>query len=243
MPFLNVTTFPVLASNLNLTLEPELDASSLKKSVILNVSGHKIGVIGYLTPDTKSIAESGEVIFLDEVESIKKEVSRLQKMGVNILIALGHSGFAMDKKIAKEVEGIDLVIGGHTNTFLYSKAQPDLETPEGYYPTEVKQESGRTVYVVQAYAYTKYLGNLTVDFDAHGEVVGIAGDPILVNGKIEQAKDILMELDKWRPAIKALQDQKVGSAKVLLDGDSKNCRRKECNFGNLVVDAMVEYVS
>jgi len=56
------------------------------------------------------------------VPAIKREVERLRSNGVNILIALGHSGHSVDKKIAKEVDGIDLVIGGHTNTFLYTGA-------------------------------------------------------------------------------------------------------------------------
>ncbi|XP_063984587.1 protein 5NUC-like [Diachasmimorpha longicaudata] len=240
VPFLNATEFPVLTANLDLSQEPELAASRLQNSVILNVTGHKIGVIGYLTPDTKAISQTGNVKFLDEIPAIRKEVQRLQEQGVKILIALGHSGFAMDKRIAAEVEGIDLVIGGHTNTFLYTGSKPDLEAPEGLYPTEVVQKSGRKVYVVQAYAYTKYLGNLTVDFDAQGEIGKIVGDPVLVDARIEQAKDILEELDQWRPAIQALQNKSVGSAKVLLDGNSKNCRWKECNFGNLITDAMIE---
>ncbi|XP_015125991.1 protein 5NUC [Diachasma alloeum] len=239
--FLNATTFPVLAANLDLSLEPQLASSRLQKSVVLNSYGHKIGVIGYLTPETKSISQTGQVNFLDEIASIKKEVHRLQEQGVKILIALGHSGFSMDKRIAAEVDGIDLVIGGHTNTFLYTGTEPDLEISEGLYPTEILQKSGRKVYVVQAYAFTKYLGNLTLDFDSRGEVIKIVGHPVLVDGKIEQAKDILEELEQWRPAIQALQNQTVGYTKVFLDGDAKNCRRKECNLGNLIVDAMVEY--
>lgn len=60
------------------------------------------------------------VKILPEIPSIKAEVKRLKKEGINIIIALGHSGFEMDKQIANEVEDIDLVIGGHTNTFLYT---------------------------------------------------------------------------------------------------------------------------
>lgn len=41
-------------------------------------------------------------------------------MGVNKIIALGHSGFTVDKDIARKVRGVDVVVGGHTNTFLYT---------------------------------------------------------------------------------------------------------------------------
>lgn len=58
-----------------------------------------------------------------------------------------------------------------------------------------------------------------------------------------QAKDILDELEKWRPAVNEVAKKIVGSTKVHLDGDGKNCRRKECNLGNLISDAMIDYVS
>ena len=52
--------------------------------------------------------------------AIQREVDRLQAIKVNKIIALGHAGFKTDKKIAAEVKGLDLVIGGHTNTFLHT---------------------------------------------------------------------------------------------------------------------------
>lgn len=44
----------------------------------------------------------------------------MKAQGVNILIALGHAGYSADKKIANEVKELDLVVGGHTNTFLWN---------------------------------------------------------------------------------------------------------------------------
>lgn len=51
---------------------------------------------------------------------MQKEVSKVLTLGVNKVIALGHSGFATDKLIAQKVRGVDVVVGGHTNTFLYT---------------------------------------------------------------------------------------------------------------------------
>lgn len=47
-------------------------------------------------------------------------MNKLTAMGVNKIIALGHSGFTVDQNIAQKVRGVDVVIGGHTNTFLYT---------------------------------------------------------------------------------------------------------------------------
>ncbi len=60
------------------------------------------------------------VKFLPEVESVKSAVKELKKQNINKIIAVGHAGIDMDKKIAKEVDGVDIVVGGHTNTFLYT---------------------------------------------------------------------------------------------------------------------------
>ena len=58
--------------------------------------------------------------FLPEVESVKTAVQKLKQQGVNKIIALGHAGINIDKKVAEEVDGVDIVVGGHTNTFLYT---------------------------------------------------------------------------------------------------------------------------
>lgn len=241
IPFIQNASYPIVTANLDLSEQPDLAATKLKNSTILMVNGKKIGVIGYLTPETKILSSSEKVIFKDEVESIREEVKKLKEQGVDILIALGHSGFETDKKIAREVEDIDLVIGGHTNTFLYRGKPPDVEVPEGFYPTEVMQKSGRKVYVVQAYAYTKYLGNISVSFDIKGEVTHIEGNPILVDSSVGQAEDVVRLINEKRGPIDALQQQVIGKTRVLLDGDSKNCRRQECNMGNLICDALLDY--
>ncbi|KAH3713984.1 hypothetical protein DPMN_073787 [Dreissena polymorpha] len=57
--------------------------------------------------------------FNDEIASIRYEVTVLQAAGVNKIIALGHAGHTMDKEIAN-IDGIDVVVGGHTDTFLYT---------------------------------------------------------------------------------------------------------------------------
>lgn len=114
---------------------------------------------------------------------------------MKIIIALGHSGYEADQNIAKEVPLVDLVIGGHTNTFLWNGLKPDIEEPEGDYPTIVEQTSGKKVPVVQAYAYTKYIGHLNIVFDENGEAIEFHGQPLLLDKSIPQDQDVLDILD------------------------------------------------
>ena len=60
------------------------------------------------------------VKFLPEVDSVRRAVNELNERDINKIIAVGHAGIDVDKKIAKEVDGVDIVVGGHTNTFLYT---------------------------------------------------------------------------------------------------------------------------
>ena len=49
---------------------------------------------------------------------LRNEVRKLQAKGVKIIIGLSHLGFSLDLKVAEEVEGIDVIVGGHGGTFL-----------------------------------------------------------------------------------------------------------------------------
>ncbi|KAH8373050.1 hypothetical protein KR009_011034, partial [Drosophila setifemur] len=240
IPFLDEVNFPVLACNLDLSKVPQLKATKhLHNSAILETNGTKIGVIGYLTPDTKKLTLQTDVEFFEEVVSINAEAEKLKAEGINIIIALGHSGYAKDLEIAKNCPEVDLVIGGHTNTFLYTGSQPDAEHIDGPYPTVVKQKSGKAVPVVQAYAYTKYLGKLHVQFDAEGNLILWDGAPILLNASVAQEQDLLDLLEVYRPNVTQLEKAVVGHTKVYLEGRKQICRAEECNLGNLVADAMV----
>ena len=53
VPFINNASFPILASNLDLSKEKALDIPNLKKSFVFELDGVKVAVIGYVTPDTK----------------------------------------------------------------------------------------------------------------------------------------------------------------------------------------------
>lgn len=237
-PFIENLNCPVLAANLNLAKEPTLAAEkNLTKSIIFDINGTRIGVIGYLTPETKILAISNNVEYIDEVIAIRQEAVRLYNTGVKILIALGHSGFTTDLRIAEEVDYIDLVIGGHTNTFLLNGTSPDVEKPEGPYPTLVKQSSGRLVGAVQAYAYTKYLGKLHLTFNSDGEIVNYDGNPVLLDKSIPQDAEVLDIVNKYRGEVMKISEVVLGTTSIKIDG--MTCRLKECNMGNLITDAMV----
>ena len=102
-------------------------------------------------------------------------------MGVEIIIALSHSGYKVEKQMAREVDDLDLVVGGHSHTFLFSGKPPSNDKPVGPYPTLEKQRNGRIVPVVQAFYCSKYLGFFKMKFNSDGELETWTGEPILLD--------------------------------------------------------------
>ncbi|MFN3317028.1 MAG: CapA family protein, partial [Raineya sp.] len=93
--------------------------------------GVKIGVFG-LGIELKGLVldkHFGAVKYIDPVGIAKEMVQTLKAQKCDLIICLSHLGYKYenepkisDVKLAQQVEGIDLIIGGHTHTF--------LDTPE-----------------------------------------------------------------------------------------------------------------
>ncbi|XP_072534748.1 5'-nucleotidase [Salminus brasiliensis] len=242
-PFLEKVNCTVLSANIkpDSTLAPTISGhySAYK---IFNVNSEKVGVVGYTSKETPALSLPGpHLSFEDEVTALQREVHKLTTLGVNKIIALGHSGFAVDKEIAKKVPGVDVVIGGHTNTFLYTGTPPSTEVPAGLYPFMVQSEDGRQVPVVQAYAFGKYLGYLKVTFDSAGNVKNATGNPILLDSSVTEDPAIKADVESWKVSLANYSSQYVGRTLVYLNGTFEECRFRECNLGNLICDAMVHH--
>jgi len=243
-PFLTNISFPVVSSNIDASEVPVIDGL-FAPSVILDVNGHKVGIIGYTTTETPDIVNPEGVkglVFEDEIGRIKEEVQPLRDKGAKTIIALGHAGFSKDKEIAREATGVDLVIGGHTNTFLYNGEPPSTEVPVGPYPfVETQTGSGKQVPVVQAYTAGKYLGFLNLTINDEGQITGWNGNPILLDERIPEDPEVLAEVQELAEPLFNLTQTVVGNSKVLLEGLKEVCRGYECNMGNMISDAMVNF--
>ncbi|XP_077145899.1 5'-nucleotidase [Ranitomeya variabilis] len=240
-PFLMNVKFPVLSANIKADSNIASNISGyIQPYKILDVGGEKIAIVGYTTKETPVLSDPGpNLIFEDEIDVLQIEVSKVLTLGVNKVIALGHSGFETDKLIAQKVRGVDVVVGAHSHTFLYTGTPPSNDVPVEKYPFMVNSDDGRTVPVVQAYAFGKYLGYLNVTFDAQGNVLHSSGNPILLNSSIPEDPALLLEVNKWKEQLNNFSAQEIGRTLVFLNGSSVECRWRECNLGNLICDAMI----
>lgn len=91
--------------------------------------------------------------------------------------------------------------------------------------------------IVQAAAYAKYVGNITLFFDDDGNVVSYEGAPIYMSRDVPQDKDVLEKIKPWKEVVDEKGNVIVGSTKVNLE--KWPCDSGECNLGNFFADAMV----
>ncbi|WP_281825426.1 bifunctional metallophosphatase/5'-nucleotidase [Jannaschia rubra] len=230
--FIDAIEFPILMSNADISAEPLL-ADKLKKSTVIERNGEKIGLIGLTTEDTDELASPGpNVIFTDSVEAVQAEVDRLTAEGVNKIIVLSHSGYAVDQRVAEGTTGVDVIVGGHTNTLL-----GDMEDAEGPYPTMV----GDTA-IVQAYAYGKYLGELNVTFDDDGNVTEASGAPILVDANVAEDEATIERIAELAGPLDEVRQKVVAQTETPIMGERDVCRVQVCEMGVLIAEAMLDRV-
>lgn len=172
-------SFPVVSANIDTSGDENLK-KIIKPYVIKEVAGQKIGIFGLITPETAVNSNPGKNIgFVDEKKAAESTVKELEKSGVNKIIALTHLGYEKDLELARAVNGIDVIVGGHSHTLLGDFSSVGLKS-EGAYPTEVVNGAGEKVFVVQSWEWGKALGVLDVEFDGKGRAVKAGGSARLV---------------------------------------------------------------
>ncbi|TCO74948.1 5'-nucleotidase C-terminal domain-containing protein [Marinisporobacter balticus] len=220
-----MTNFPILAANVK-----KADGTNLLKSYIIKeVDGIRFGIFGLSTPETAYMTHPKNVegiTFTDPVDEAKKMVQEL-KGQVDVIVALTHIGLdesskVTSEKIAKEVEGIDVMIDGHSHTTL----------PEG-------KVVGNTL-IASAGEYDKNLGKVTLKF-ADNKLV--SKEAVLITkeeaANTTQDAEVIKVVADIKNGQKSVLSQVVGKTNVSLDGERDHVRVGETNLGNLIADAML----
>lgn len=206
----------------------------LNTGSIVNVDGLNIGIFGLSTPETKtksSPVNTEGLTFVDSVETAKAEVEKLKAEGADIVVCLSHLGINEESeetstKIADNVDGIDVIIDGHSHTQLDNGM--------------VK----KTTLVAQTGAHGYNLGEVTLLVDKDGKVKTKYAklQPYKKMKYIHANQDVLDVVNEYTEANKEVLGQKVGETEVDLDGVRENVRTGETNLGDFISDAMKDAI-
>jgi 5'-nucleotidase len=117
-------SFPFLCANYDFSNTILKDHTQAQ--IIIEKGPLKVGVFGLgvelkgLVPDDKF----GNTIYLNPIDVANEQAQLLRKQGCDIVICLSHLGFehaegiVSDKVLAKNTRGVNIILGGHTHTFL-----------------------------------------------------------------------------------------------------------------------------
>ena len=157
----------------------------------LERGGVTYGLFGLMGVDSDECAPTSGFTRTDAAKAAKRCVETLKGEGAEIIVCLSHSGTgdslasSEDEELAKAVDGIDVIVSGHTHSTL---AEPLVVND---------------TYIVSSGPYCQNLGSLTFSWDDGGEKrlldyrlipidETVAEDPEIA-GLVEQWKDMVGE--------------------------------------------------
>ena len=254
--------FPFLSANI---LYKESGKTVFKPWIMKEYDGVKVAILGLTTEDTESQTlkeHVKDVRFDDAVDSAKTWVPKLvREQKADVVIALTHMGHYPNAKhghnapgditLAREVDGVDIIVGGHSQTKLL---RPDIKN---------------STYVLQAWEWGKYVGRADFIYQylddpegmghSHGLLKMVNYRLIPVNLKTEKIVDgkrqkvtiepeipedpaVLKALQPFQDKASQLMNKPTGSLDQPLDGARGKVRSGSAAMGNLLAQAQMEKV-
>ncbi len=214
--------FPILSANIYYTNTGQRFTDAITYFTLAD--GTKGAAFGLTTPETAVQTSPKNVIglrFTDPVEEARKVLGEVRGKA-DFTIAITHLGYEDDLKLGEAVDGLDLIIGGHSHT----EVQP---------PTK----AGDTL-VCQAQSYGLFLGQVDM-LVSKGDIVKYRGFLRPVDERSRPKPEVQAIVDKYAGELEERLAEVVATTTVDLDGIREHIRASETNLGNLVCDLIRDY--
>ena len=221
-----MTNFPIVAANIK-----KADGSTfLSPYIIKELKGVKVGIFGLATPETTYKTNPNNVkglTFEDPTAAAERMVQELEGKA-DIIIALAHLGLDesseyTSKLVAEKVDGIDLIIDGHSHTVL----------TEGL-------KVGDTL-IVQTGEYDKNFGIVELVCE-NGSVTAAKASLITIEAaeQLPEDAEVLQAIEGIKAEQDVITSVVIGRTEVELDGVREHVRAGETNLGNLITEAILK---
>ena len=214
---IEVAQFPVICANLVYKKNNEL---FVQPYIIMNRGKLKITFIGLITEGLeKMLKQSEELKVLDAESTLTFYMNELEEK-TDLQILVSHMGVQKDKSIAKNIEGLELIIGGHSHTTIFK-------------PFKINN-----TLICQAGSRGEYIGELELFLNSKGEIISYHNN--LIETRIDGVKPDSLVQNK----IEELErnsgidlDEQIGE--LVTPWIRKD--DEESNIGNFLADAMRSY--
>ncbi|MCD6123893.1 bifunctional metallophosphatase/5'-nucleotidase [bacterium] len=218
---LGFADFDVVSANISFD---DQDLNELVKPyVVKDINGLKIGIFGLMTPDFSRVCNppgGGVSVNVDYISAAESAVQKLEDQGCDIIIALTHIGTMLDRNLASTVDGIDIIVGGHSHEYIYEVV-------------------GNTI-IVQDGSKGEYLGVLRFVY-SNGEIKDPYWETILLDSTVGCDTTIRNVMNQYMAAYDESLGQTIGTTTVALEARKEVIRSRESNLGNLIADSWLEW--
>ncbi|MDI6783341.1 MAG: 5'-nucleotidase C-terminal domain-containing protein, partial [bacterium] len=209
---------PMISANI---IEQSSGALLAKPYITKTFSGVTIAILGLTTPTAPTSTHPKNVVglnFANPVITMREYIPKLRKKA-NIIVALSHLGYGEDRDLAEQVDGIDVIVGGHSHTKLLNY-----------------QEVNRTI-IVQAFQWGLYLGRLDLTIEK-GKIIDKKAELIPVTNKIPEDKKSAQGISVYAGKVQQKMAEVVGETNVdLVRGSYDN---PQANLATWITDVFRE---
>lgn len=215
-----------------LDIQRAMSAYGVKDYMLLERGGVTYGIFGLMGTDSDDCAPTSGFTLEDPIEAAKRCVKALEEQGAQFIICLSHGGTNVkeskseDQQLAQKVDGIDLIISGHTHTTL---TEPIVE--------------GDT-YIVSAGPYCENLGSITLEWTEAGEKTLKDYHLTPIDETVAEDQTIATLVEGWKNQVSSsyLASYGLSYDQVLTTSNydlpkPQNKDRVDNALGNLVADA------
>lgn len=228
--FRNIKTggFPVIDANV---IDKKTSKPALPEYEIIEINGIKVAFFGLTTDASTYKAAKEGFTFADPIQIAKQLVPSLRQQA-DLVIGITHIGYDQDIKLAKEVDGIDVIVGGHSHTRLAQPAFVSKDTSMQAFKV------GGTV-IVQAYQWGGELGRLDLRIrkdSGKATLMSYNGELIPVTSAIKDDPSTAKTLAKYYRPLAKYYDETIGEASETFYNDYSD----ENTILNLICESLKE---
>ena len=212
--------FRVICSNL---LDSTTGRPIFEPSHIFEVDGLKVGVFGVMGDDAlQAVARKNRptIRFVDPLEVARQQIADLRSR-VDLVVMLSHSGFEQDLDLASKVQGIHVILGGHSHT--------KVDEPRAV------RCGDWTTHVAQDYQWGELLGRIDLTVD-EGRVTRFKGQLLPIDASIPPERNVQDVVRLYDGQIHDRMSVVVATAPGGLSSEDKYAR--DCELGNWTADVI-----